>query len=146
MSFSGTAGALVRFSLIPGCIWLPASAASAQALGDKAWIQVSAYHPEVDSNFQINGATLNGTVVDFETDLSLEHRDTVPAVSAGFRLGKRWRIGFDYYSLSRNGDTTLGRNIVVDDVTYPATATITSGFSSDIYRLTVGYSFVNNES
>ncbi len=130
------------------CLWvasvaLPAGAASAQALDDKAWIQAGLYLPGVDSDFRLDpDSASEGSILDFETDLNLEDRKTLPIISAGLRLGKRWRLGLDYYSLSREGEVSLARDILVGDVTYPAAATVRSGLSSDIYRLTVGYSFV----
>ena len=88
------------------------------------------------------GFNLPGTVINLEDDLRFDKHATLPEVSAGLKLGKGWRIGGEYYSLGRDALATIKADIVVDDVVYPAAAAIASKFSSDIYRLTVGYSFL----
>jgi hypothetical protein len=114
--------------------------AQAQSLGEKYWIEVSAYRPDIDSSakvMSINGASV-ATNIDVESDLGLSDHAVLPTVSAGVRLG-RVIIGADFYSLHRSGSRSMSRDVNFDDVTYPVGVAIGTRFNSDIYRLTVGY-------
>jgi hypothetical protein len=124
------------------CSALPATA-RAQALDDRFWVEGSFFWPAVDTEIRIdNLATANpGTDIDIESDLDLDDRDSLPAFLAGARLGGGFSIVGEYFAVGRSGSTTLQRDITIDDVTYPATATIESGFDSDVYRLSVGWAF-----
>jgi len=136
--------ALVTFIVGWGSV---SSVAHAQDLKDKYWLEAAAYWADVDSTVRINSARNQsiGTVIDFESDLALGDRKVLPSFSAGARVGSKIVIGADYYALKRTGTTSLARSIIVDDVTYPASAQIDSSFSSDVYRLTIGYAFVQND-
>jgi len=124
-----------------------ATPAGAQALTDTYWLEVAAYWPDVDTEVQISSIDDDtiGTVIDLEQDLNLDERKFLPSVSAGARLGSGFMIGFDYYSLGRNGSVAINRDIIFDDVTYPTNAVIESEFNTDIYRFTVGYAFARGE-
>jgi len=123
------------------------SPAHAQSLDDKYWLEVSAYWASVDSSIRLEpkNATIPGTKIDFENDLDLDDSEALPAIYAGARLGGNWVVGAEYYSLSRKATVNLRREIVFDDVTYPLDADVSSKFSSDIYRFTVGYAFYRSE-
>jgi hypothetical protein len=116
---------------------------SAQSLDQKAWIQGSVYYPAVDTHVRVDADVGGGvgTDIDFEKDLNFPNRETLPSVSAGVRLGRSWRMMADFYRLDRSKTSTIARDIEFDGVTYPASASVTGQFRSDIYRLTFGYSF-----
>jgi opacity protein-like surface antigen len=116
--------------------------ATAQSLSDRYWFELGGYFPAVDSKARVSSDGTAGTDVDFEKDLDLDHHETLPAFSAGARIGHSFRVTLEYYSLDRKGSTDLSRNIVFDDVTYPVSGTVSSNFNSDVYRATVGWSFV----
>ena len=118
----------------------------AQSLDDKYWVEISGYWPDLDSHVRIQSkvAPAIATEIDLESDLALSDRKTLPAVTAGVRLGRRWVLGAEYYTLSRTATRALQRDIVFDDVTYRLGASVSSKFDSDIYRLTVGYDFIRH--
>ena len=123
------------------------TAAEAQTASDRYWVQGGVFFPKIRSEFQLSapGVGLNGTVLGFERDLGLKDTGTLAAFAAGVRLGDNWRLGAEYYGLGRTGSAALKRSIVVDNVVYPAAAAITSRFKTDVYRATVGYSFLRGE-
>jgi hypothetical protein len=135
----GSAGAI--------CALGAALPAQAQSLDDRFWLQGAAYWAEVDSSFRVDsiGNTTPGTDIDFESDLDLEDSEALPSFSAGWRAMKRLIIGGDYYALDRSGTRTLSRDIVFEDATFPASATVSSSMSSNIYRLTAGWAFIQND-
>jgi hypothetical protein len=135
------------FAILLAGAALQALPAAAQGIDDRCWFEAAAYWPKVDTTIQLNSNTNNtiGTEIDFESDLNLDDGEALPALAAGARLGNRWRLTGEYYALGRSGEATLARDIVVEDVTYPVNAVITSEFDSDVYRFTVGYSFIRQE-
>jgi len=124
-----------------------ASPASAQAIDDKFWISGSGFLANVDTDVSSSVATNpgSGTEIDLEQDVGLDDSALLPAIYAGAKLGGGFVVTGEYYSLGRDTTGTISRNIVVDDITYPVNASLTVGFDTDIYRFTVGYSFVRNE-
>lgn len=139
--------AAFAFSGAAAAACLAAAPAGAQALGDKYWVEAGAYWAEVSSSARIepDHPMIPGTTIDFESDLDLDDHEALPSVTAGMRLGGRWSIGAEYYSLGREGTRRAGRTIRFDDVVFDVNAQIDSKFVSDVYRLTVGYAFVRTE-
>ncbi len=124
-----------------------AAPAGAQAIDDNFWISGSGFFANVDTTVS-SSTRVNpngGTTIDLEDDLGLDDNELLPAIYAGAKLGGGFVVTGEYYSLSRDTTGTISRNITVDDVTYAVNASVTAGFSTDIYRLTVGYSFIRNE-
>jgi len=120
--------------------------AEAQTLDNDYWISAMAFFPKVDTDVRVAAANqqIPSTDIDFENDLKLDKDEILPSITAGARFGKVI-VGADFYKLKRSGSTALDRDIVFDNVTYPVNASVESGFDSDIYRLTVGYAFVQND-
>ena len=140
--------ALGRFAVVPALgVLFAATPAQAQALEDDFWLQVSGFWAKVDTDVSVSPISDPdaGTEIDLESDLNLDDSALLPAFFAGARLGSGFSLGAEYYSLGRDGPVTLERDIVFQDVTYPATVDVTTGFDTDVYRFTVGYAFVGNE-
>ena len=118
--------------------------AQAQTLDAKYWINVQAYYPKVDTNVRVSANTAQaiGTDISMEKDLALDDKELLPALSAGGRFG-RVVVGADFFKLKRSGSIGLAREIQFDDTTFPVAARVESSFSSDVYRLTVGYAIVS---
>ncbi|TMJ19420.1 MAG: hypothetical protein E6G92_06460 [Alphaproteobacteria bacterium] len=124
-----------------------ASPAGAQALQDRFWLQASAYYPKIDTDVRLAPASNpdGGTEIDLEGDFGLDDREILPAINAGARIGGRFSIIADYYRLDRNTTATINRAITVENVTYPVNASVTAGFGSDVYRLSIGYAFLRRD-
>jgi hypothetical protein len=124
-----------------------AAPASAQAIDDNFWITGSGFLANVDTKVR-SSLTTNpngGTEIDLEEDLGLDDNELLPAIYAGAKLGGGFVITGEYYSLSRDTTGTISRNITIDNITYPVNASVSAGFKTAIYRLTVGYSFIRND-
>jgi hypothetical protein len=115
------------------------------ALQDRWAFQLGVYSPKVNTTFRLNGTGgLIGTEVNAEEDLGLRERNDMPAFLASVRLGERWKLEFEYLSLERENSRSLSRTINWGDNTYTIGASVNSSFNTDIYRLSVGYSFVKD--
>jgi len=113
------------------------------ALTDKWNFQLGAYRPKVETTAFLNSsAGARGTQLSFEDDLGFDDSKTVPAFLAAVRLGERWRIEFEYLSLSRDSSRAINKNINWGDRSYTIGTVVSSDFDSDIYRLSGGYSFI----
>ena len=125
----------------------PLASAQAQALSDKFWLEASLYRPHIDSSVSVTSKAnpAIGTTIDMEKDLGLDSRQELPAFLAGARVSRKFAIVGEYFSIGRDGNRTIARSINFNGVTYPANATITSGFDTDIYRLTFNWSIIRKE-
>ena len=127
-----------------GC--LAAAPGRTQSLDDRYWIEASVMWADLDTrgDFRLPKAPEGGQI-DFEGDLGMDDRETLGAISGGYRYSERLTFGADIYRLDRSSTEVLKRDIPFEIVTFPATATIDSNFRSDIYRFTVGYSLIRRE-
>ena len=142
-------GTISRAVLQPGIAFglaCAAAGANAQLLEDHYWATLSGFWPSISStaraDWQVTGRP--GTVVSFEDDLGLPDRKVLPDFQAGMRVGERWRIEFEYYGLNRAGTRTLSRDIAWDDTVFPASASLSTEFDSDVFRIGAGWSFVKS--
>lgn len=144
-------------ALLRACLAFASMTAAAHAFGQQAgwtthpalqdrWtIQLGMYSPKVDTTFRLDGAGGQvGTEVSAEEDLGLKERNDMPAMLASVRLGARWRIEAEYLSLERENSRALSRTINWGDNSYTFGTTVSSSFQTEIYRLSVGYSFVKD--
>lgn len=124
-----------------------AAPASAQAIDDDFWIQGSGFLSNVDTEVRSSLASNpdGGTAIDLEDDLGFDDGELLPAVYLGARLGGGFVVAGEYFSLGRDSTATISRSITVDDVTYPVNGSITAGFDTKVYRLSVGYVFAGSD-
>jgi hypothetical protein len=116
------------------------------SLRDKWNIQLGVFSAKIDTSVQLDSrATGAGTSVNFEDDLGLADRETIATFLASVRLGERWRIEAEYFSVHRSNSRTLDRTIVWGGDTYPANTVVNSDLNSDTYRLSGGYSFIRDD-
>lgn len=120
---------------------------AAQARDTKAWVEVGGSLPSIDtvatitpSDQQIPSASIN-----FEDDLAFSKRELLPEIRAGIWLSDSWNLQADFYKIARSSNHSIDREIEFDGVTFPVSANVDSRFSSDVYRLTVGYQFLDSE-
>lgn len=120
------------------------AADNADTLNQSLWLQIGAFHPSIDSNAQVDHPTTGaaGTAIEFERDLGLAKKKTLPTLLLGARFAGDWRAEFEYFHLKREGTQTLGSLLNFDDSTFPVSASVTTRFSSSVYRASIGYSFV----
>ena len=116
------------------------------SLRDKWTIQLGAFSAKIDTTARLDSTTTGaGTSVSFEDDLGLADRKLTGALLASVRLGERWKIEAEYFSLRRGNSHALDRTIMWGDDTYAVNTVVTSEFNSDTYRLSGGYSFIRDD-
>jgi hypothetical protein len=137
-----------RLRLLGCAAALAAIGAQAQTSAPGWWFQLGAFRPSVDSMLRVDDAGGNfGTEFDAETTLGLPRRKTLAAGLIGVRLGDRWRLEVEHFTLNRSvRQFAITDTLVIDDTTFPVSAQIDSDFDSKVTRVSGGYSFVKNES
>jgi hypothetical protein len=133
-------GTTIACALASGA--LSAGSAAAQGLGFKYWGEVSAYRPSVDATAAVSRPGAPGTDLDFESDLGLNKHEVLPNILLGARFFDRWFVVGEFFPLDRNGSRAVTRDVVFDGVTYASNASIDSELRSDVYRVSIGYNFV----
>jgi hypothetical protein len=88
---------------------------------------------------------LPGTSIDAENDLGLDSSDFEPKFQAMVRVGERHRLRFDYFTLDRTGQTTLGAPIVFRDVLLQPGDPVETNLSLRTLGITYEYSFLHRE-
>ena len=115
------------------------------ALQDKWTIQLGAFFPRIHTDAKLNRSSgADGTELRFENDLGFSDNKALFTFLAAARLGERWKIEAEYVPLSRSSSQAVNRTIIWGDRTYTLGTRVNSEFDSDIYRLSVGYSFVKD--
>jgi len=116
------------------------------ALTDRWTFQLGAFHPKIETSARLNSATGGiGTQLSFESELGMSDTKTTGTFLAGVRLGERWRMEFEYFTLSRDGSRVANRSINWGNQTFAINTVVGSSFDTDIYRLSGGYSFVKDK-
>lgn len=136
-------GTALRFATA-GLLLATSTAAFAQRADDTFFLKGGAFISDINGNFRIDGN--NGTIgsdVSLEKDLGLSGTSVGPYALAGWRFSKHWRFEFEYFTLSREGNKTIDRAITVGDTVYPVNADISAGLFTDIYRFSIGWSFLH---
>lgn len=138
-------GVLLAALAAAGIASLAATSASAQAMDERFWLEGSGYFPGIETKINVSRTGQPGTVIDAENDLGMDDTDTLPAIYGGWRMSPRWILTGEFYALDRESSKTLERTIEFDGATYPVGVSLDSKIASNVYRATVGYSFIHND-
>lgn len=122
---------------------MPVQAESLHPRLDSAFgLAVGGYWPSIDTMLRVDSTGGIGTSIDMEDDLNLQDRELMPFAALQIRLGERWRIEAEYFMLTRDAGYAIDQDLTIGEVTFPAGTGVTTNFDSDVYRLSVGYSFL----
>jgi hypothetical protein len=119
---------------------------SGRGTKDKFSISLGTYLVRFDTTARVDSETLGtGTEIDLEADTGLEQDKTELAMKGYYRIGKRHRLDFGAYLLSRGATRLIDEQIQFEDEIFDVDALVTTDFSNDIVNLAYRYSFVRNE-
>lgn len=129
----------------------PAGAAETMAeAAESEWnkrlsVTLGGFWAQVDSKAQLARSDgVVGALVDFEDDLDLADRKTLPFASLTYRFNPRHRIEASYTDLSRSGTRNLEASISWGDQTFSQGTTVDSFLDTQVYRVAYGYSLIND--
>lgn len=90
------------------------------------------------------GVFAAGTIINFEEDLGVSSRESVPRIDGYYRFGKRSRVDFSYFNIERSGTASAPYDIDFGDIFIPAgTPLVKSFFNEEVLKATYGLSFYN---
>src|SRR6202049_2306534 len=92
-----------------------------------------------------SSAGVPGTQINAEHGLGLDGSDFEPKFQAMVRVGERHRLRFDYFTLDRTGQATLGAPIVFRDVVLQTSDPVQTNLSLRTLGINYEYSFIHRE-
>lgn len=134
-------------NLVTVAIFAVSTPALAERPEDKLWLQAGVFRAKADTFARVDNQELGlpGTRIDFEQDLGLRDSEWLPKLAGGVRIGRKLRVEADYFSLDREGSTTLSALLGVDNTQFPPGAEVDTQFKTDIWRIALGWSPVLTE-
>jgi hypothetical protein len=115
-------------------------------LADRFTFRAGAFFGQLDSavaKTSKSNPTRNRTI-DLE-DLGMDDDEVSAYLNGRWRISERWQLGFGYYGIDRDGNRSIAGEIDFGDITVPVGASVNSGFNTDLYIVTAGYSFIRDE-
>ncbi|HKE92707.1 MAG TPA: hypothetical protein VKB34_00260 [Povalibacter sp.] len=103
-------------------------------------VGVSRTESSVTASLNDSGSGL-GSIIDFEDDLGLDRNNVIAVLTFGMRVGDRWRLDVEYFTLNRDNVEHVDRTLDWGRLSIPLNATIRSNFNVEDIRVSVGYSF-----
>jgi hypothetical protein len=100
---------------------------------------------QADTVFSFNGSHGIGGTVDFDQTLGGERSDDFWRIDASFHITPRHALVFSYYDVSRTGERTLDRDVVINDTTFATNSRVDSELDIALYRLYYNYSLYLSE-
>jgi hypothetical protein len=119
---------------------------------DKFSVNLGVFISATDSSVRIGSGL--GVDIDVEDLLKLDTETSVFRLDSYWRYtqNRRHRLDFTWFSIRRDGATSVGQNFTIEDpnnpgntITIPAGTEVTSYFDLDIFRLGYSYSFFQDD-
>jgi hypothetical protein len=113
---------------------------------EKFNIQAGAFFAALDDKVQL-GVGGAGVLIDVEDTLGMKAHNTVFRVGGDYRFGaeRRHRMDLEYFYFNRSSNKTLGKDIVVDNVTFAAGTNVDATFNFQILKAAYSYSFFQDD-
>lgn len=141
----------MRAPIVPGLLTLfallvpPAVAAGPDPETDRFNLSLGTYLVSFETTAQLSPTGGSGTVIDMESVLGLDDRRADVRLDGYWRFSKRHRIDWGLYTSSRKGTRILDEEIVWNDVTYAADASIDSKYWLYYLKGTYRYAFIRDD-
>ena len=109
-------------------------------LNDKVRIGLGMFYADVNTLARVDANGGVGADINFEDTLGLPDRKLVGEATFYWRIGERWRLGADYFSIDRTAYRSLSKNVAWNGQTFYAGTDVDSQSRISDLRTTVGYS------
>ena len=110
-------------------------------------VEVGAFGSFFNTNLRLNSENIpgDGTEIDLEDDLGFDTRKFDFRAGGYVRLGRRHRIHYGYFNLSRSSNVVLDTAIVFGGEIFPVNAEVNSDFRTQFAALGYSFSFLARE-
>jgi len=114
---------------------------------ERVRISLGVEHLSSSTTLQVDGSEgVTGTSISGEDEFGLSKSDWEPKFQALVRVDTRQRLGFDYFTLDRSGNSTVGATpIVFRDVTFLPDDPLQTHLSIRTFGISYEYSFWHSE-
>lgn len=92
-------------------------------------IHLGTIFSDVKSQFRVDGADGEGTVIDASDILAIPKNGTALRFKGDFRVAKWFGVEIEYYRIADSATTVIDRDITVGDEVFPINETVSTGFS-----------------
>lgn len=109
------------------------------------WAEGGVYFPDTETTVALSlPDSNNGTEISLEDDLGFDSGVDSFDLTVGAKLDDDFFIEASFFDLDRTTTFTLDRTITVEDAVFDVGAAVGSEFSSQIYRVTIGYKLISD--
>jgi hypothetical protein len=125
----------------------PAQEKEPNQLYQRFRVEVGAFASFFNTNLRLDSKNLpgDGTEIDLEDDLGFDTKKFDFRAGGYLRLGKRHKIRYGYFSLSRNSNKVLDEEIEFGDEIFPVDAEVNAEFRTQFALLGYSFSFLARE-
>ena len=135
------------FPLLGLLLILPTSGFAQETLPDKFKIDIGAFLvTDISTTVSLAktaGAVGAGARIDFEDQLGLDDKVTVPRLDGYYRFGKKSRVDFTYWKLDRDTTFVINEDISIGDIDISFNETVFTRFDTETLKGSYGFSFYN---
>jgi hypothetical protein len=141
--------------LLVGLIFFFGGAQSTQAdeqdeyhpyLSAKFFIDMGVYFPEREMSIRVDGSISGiASYVDFQQELGVRKSDETFALNAGWRFGKKWQLGLQYFEFSDSKTAALTEDIEWGDVVFQQGSSVSVGHDFELLRVFFARRFESND-
>lgn len=115
-----------------------------KGMDERLRVDVGGFFQKFTTTIRVDSESAGrGTEVSLEDDLGLDSTQANFRADGYWRFGRRSRIEFAYTGWNRKADRVIDRDIIIDDTTYHAGATVDSRLKVSLVELYYAYSFWN---
>lgn len=97
-----------------------------------------------ETKVRVDGRNGLGTEIDLGDNLALNRDDDTYVLGAEWRFASRHRLGLSSFNIKRTATATLGEDVTIKDVTFPAGSSATTTFKSTVTPIFYSYSFLKS--
>jgi hypothetical protein len=134
------------------CLVTPASVVHAEEIRSfedtKAKISVGYFLPRMNTEFRLDPASPalpSGDPINLEDDLGLDRDLFLGRVDGYYRLGRKHRLQFGYFSLERDAQRIISKPITIGDYTFVLNGQVDSNLKNTITEIGYMYSLHQTE-
>lgn len=141
MTISVNAATGVGLSLAAALLLAAPVQAQTQLRQDTFRFEGGWFFQVADVRLRVDGETTNGSDIDFDKDVGANSQKSNYLLGAEWRFAPNHRLGLHYFSIGRDREKTLERDITIGDDTYPVGATLKASLDTTVIPVTYSYSF-----
>jgi hypothetical protein len=109
----------------------------------KAKISLGYFLPRMNTEIRLdpaNPALPDGDLINLENDLGLDRDLSLGRLDGYYRLGRKHRLQFGYFTLERDAQRVIDQNLTIGDYTFQVSGQVDSYFKNTITQIGYMYS------